>query len=1061
MKKVLSWQLVTILVVSILLGFFDLPNTAQTKIFPWAPKFVQDAKIHLGLDLQGGSQLDYKIDLRKVPEKDQKAITDGVLSVIEKRVNGLGVSEPSIYLSKEGDEQHVIVELAAVKDLEEAKAKVGKTIQLEFKEKKDAPDPGEKEKQEKYARDVLTKVQAPKADFALIGQEEEKGNPGKVIYTKDTALTFVSNLPKGLQTIVPSLELNQIHKDIVASSGDYVIDSSGQATKSDGVYVIKLLEKGQAVKNEKEVKVEHILISYKEAAEKSGLKDITRSEEDAKKLIADLKSKINSQKDFEKLAKENSDDTGSKKDGGVLPGTVTKDASYVQEFKDAALKLNNVGELSEPVKSQFGYHLIRAMEVKKDIKEDQVKLEKIFVSTMPDPWKETGLTGEQFTHADVQINQIGEAYVSIQFNDAGAKLFEDITGRNVQKPIAIFVGGELISAPNVSEKISGGKAQISGNFTFETANELAGNLNTGAIPAPISLTGQHTIGSTLGKDALDKSVKAGMIGLILLAIGMILYYRLPGFIAVVALSIYTVILMFLIKSALPIAAALLISLLVFAALIYKILNNKDPGWEKFLSFCLAVIVLIFLTSLLQSPITLTLAGVAGVILSIGMAVDANILIFERIREEIGDGHTLSASIEHGFDRAWSSIRDSNFSSLITCSILFYFGSSLIRGFALNLAAGILISMFSAITLTRTFLRIAATTKWGQNIALYGSKNKNKTPYKIIEKSNLMFIFSGTLIALTIIGTFAFGIKLGLDFTGGTLTEVKFAKTVTVDQLKATLPEIETKLNTTGVIAASAAQTSGASTSIVAIPAATNITNGTEKIDLKSAQVLDGDSGTLEIKTKPMSNDAHEAFIKQLKDKLGDVEVLKFQTVGPTIGDSLKQKALVAIVLASLMIIAYLAFAFRHVPKELSSWRFGIAAVVALLHDLLITFGLFIFLGKFMGVEIDALFITAMLTVLGFSVHDTIVVFDRLREHLNRGEKGTFTEITNRALTETMSRSINTSVSVIITLTALLIFGSSSIFYFILALVVGIVIGTYSSVGVATALLVWSFNRKNR
>ncbi|MFA7278429.1 MAG: protein translocase subunit SecF, partial [Candidatus Gracilibacteria bacterium] len=870
--------------------------------------------------------------------------------------------------------------------------------------------------------------------------------------TKDESLIFVSNLSESVKKGIAKLNAGEVTKDLVTADGNYTIDESGQTQKQDGVYIVKLLEKGQAVKNKKEVSVEHILISYKEAADKAGLKNITRTEDEAKKLIADLKTKATSQDEFEKLAKENSDDASNKSEGGKLKEPVTTDAGYVQEFKDAALKLNAAGETSDVVKTEFGYHLIRALDVKSDVKEDQVKLQKIFVSTMPDPWKTTELTGEHFVHADVQVSQIGEPYVSIQFNEKGGQLFEEITGRNVQKPIAIFVGGTMISSPNVSEKISGGKAQISGNFTFDSANELSRNLNTGAIPAPISLTGQHTIGSTLGADALHKSINAGIIGLVALAIAMVLYYRLPGLIAIGALSIYTILLLFLIKSALPIAAALMIALVVFGVLVYKILNNNDPGWEKFISFCLSVVVLIFLASLLQSPIVLTLAGIAGVILSIGMAVDANILIFERIREEIGEGHTLSASIEHGFDRAWSSIRDSNFSSLITCSILFYFGSSLIRGFALNLAAGILISMFSAITLTRTFLRIAATTKWGQNLALYGVKNKNKVSYKIIEKSNWMFIFSGVLIALSVIGTLVFGVKLGLDFTGGTMSQLKFAKTVSIEDFKAALPEIETKLN-------NGTATSPVTSGSVVATGTQPVVAAAEKVDLKSVQIIHGENGVLEVKTKPMTNDQHETFIKDLKNKFGDVEVLKFQTVGPTIGDSLKQKALVAIVLASFMIIMYLSFAFRKVPQEFNSWTFGIAAVVALLHDLLITFGLFVFLGEFMGVEIDALFITAMLTVLGFSVHDTIVVFDRLREHLGRGEKGTLTEIANRALTETMSRSINTSVSVIITLVALLVFGSFSIFYFILALVVGIVIGTYSSVGVATALLVWSHNRK--
>ncbi len=1053
MKKILSWQLVVTLVVAVLLGFFDLPNTIQTKIFPWTPKAIQDQKIPLGLDLQGGSQLDYKIDLRKVPLADQAAIVNGVQGVIEKRVNSLGVSEPSIYLSKFGNEQHIIVELAAIKDLEEAKNTVGKTIQLEFKEKKDAPDPAEKEKQTQYAKEVLGKVTATNANFEIIGQEEEKLNPGKAVYTKNTDFSFVSDLPATVKDAVAKMKSNEINKDLVMVNDEYVYDSSGQLQKSNGAYIVKLVEKGQAVKNKKELNVEHILISYKEAADKNGLKDITRTEEEAKKLASDLKSKIKTQADFEKIAKEQSDDAGSKVNGGKLDAPVTESASYVQEFKDAALKLNTAGEMSEPTKSAFGYHVIRAIDVKSDVKEDQVKLEKIFISLMPDPWKETGLTGEQFVRADVQVNPIGEPYVSINFNEKGAKLFEDITARNIQKPIAIFVGGTLISAPNVNEKISGGTAQISGSFTFDQAKTLARDLNTGAIPAPITLVGQHTIGSTLGADALQKSMKAGIIGLLLLAIAMILYYRLPGLIAVVALSIYTILLLFLIKSALPIAAALLISLIIFGILTYKILNNKDPGWEKLLSFLLAVVVLIFLTSLLQSPITLTLAGVAGVILSIGMAVDANILIFERVKEELGDGHTLSAAIENGFERAWSSIRDSNFSSLITCVVLFYFGSSMIRGFALNLAAGILISMFSAITLTRTFLRATAKTKIGQNLSLYGVRNRNKTPYKIIEKSKYMFIFSGTLIAISLIGTVVFGVRLGLDFTGGTLMTVKLDKTVTVEAIKAELPIIQQQINGTSMKPVTAAATNGATSASVMDTTVVTSAIG-EKIDLATAQVISKEGNVFELKTKNLTNAQHDVFINGLKNKFGTIEELSYVSVGPTIGDSMRQKALFAIFLASFMIILYLAFSFRKVPKEVSSWRFGICAVVALLHDLFITFGLFVFLGHFFGVEIDALFITAMLTVLGFSVHDTIVVFDRLREHLNRGEKGTLAEISNRSLTETMARSINTSLSTLITLSALLIFGSESIFYFILALFVGIVIGTYSSIGVASALLVW-------
>lgn len=1034
MKKFITWQLIITVIIALVLGFFDMPNNLQEKVFPWAPAALKDAKIHLGLDLQGGSQLDYKIDLSKVPAKDQDAIIDGVRTVIEKRVNALGVAEPSIYTSDVGAEKHIIVELAAVKDLEEAKKTVGKTIQLEFKEAKTEPDPDEKKRQEDQAASILKRVQEPKANFELIGKEEEEKNKGKVTYTKDSDFTFVSDLGESAKSAVEKLKAGEIASALVSVEGEYIYNETTQsAQKENGVEVVRLVEKDEAVKNKKEVKTAHILISYKGAS--GAPESVTRTEDEAKKLAEEVRTKALGGEDFAKLAKQYSDDPGTKDNGGVLDVAVTDGAGLVQPYKDASLKLQKAGELSDVTKSEFGFHTIKALEVKADMKEPRVKLEKIFVSTMPDQWKSTGLNGEHFVRADVQVDQIGQPYVSIKFDDKGAKMFEDLTARLVNKQIAIFVGGNLISAPNVKEKIGGGTAQISGTFTFDQAKDLAQNLNTGAIPAPILLTGQHTIGSTLGQDALGKSIKAGIIGFLVVALFMILYYRLPGLLATIALGMYSIILIFIIKSALPPAAAILISLCVFAVLIYKIFNSKDGTWEKFFSLILSVLVLIFMTWLLESPITLTLAGVAGVILSIGMAVDANILIFERIKEELRDGHTIASAIDHGFNRAWDSIRDSNFSSLITCGILFYFGSSLIRGFALNLAAGILISMFSAITLTRTFLRVAGNTSLGQKTWLFGVKRERKESYKIIEKSKLFFIFSGTLMVISIVSALVFGVKLGLDFTGGTFSEFKFDKTVTVEQLKAALPKLEQKINV-----------------------GKNATDPS-RIDLSGAQIVPGgDTDTLELKTKYLTNEMHDKFITELKNELGGLQELRFQNVGATIGNTMKTRAVAAIILASIMIIVYLSIVFRRVPREVSSWRFGVCAVVALIHDLLITFGLFVLLGHFKGVEIDALFITAMLTVLGFSVHDTIVVFDRLREHLLRGTSGTLTQVINRATTETMARSINTSVSTLIALGALLIFGSESIFYFILALFFGIIFGTYSSIGVATALLATWVNK---
>lgn len=271
----------------------------------------------------------------------------------------------------------------------------------------------------------------------------------------------------------------------------------------------------------------------------------------------------------------------------------------------------------------------------------------------------TELTGAHLRRADVQFDQTtGEPQVSIQFNSEGSKLFAEITQRNLQKPVAIKLDEEIISAPTVQTVIDDGQAVITGEFTIEEAKKLAIELNAGALPVPITLVEERTIGATLGSDSIQKSLVAGLIGLLLIAFFMISYYKVPGILATFALIIYTLVVLALFK---------------------------------------------------LIPVTLTLAGIAGFILSIGMAVDANILIFERTKEELANGKTTGLAIEEGFRRAWPSIRDSNFSSLITCLILYLFTTGLVRGFAITLAFGIIISMFTAITVTRTFLRLAIGT----------------------------------------------------------------------------------------------------------------------------------------------------------------------------------------------------------------------------------------------------------------------------------------------------------------------------------------------------------------
>ncbi|MBU1152263.1 protein translocase subunit SecF [Patescibacteria group bacterium] len=1082
MKRFLNWKIIATLLLVLVFGFYSLPQQTQKTILPFLPDSITNTKIHLGLDLQGGSQLDYKIDLRKVPEADREDIIDGVLEVIERRVNGLGVAEPNIYTSEIAGENHIVVELAesatisqedvdtylgkeGVKvgeltddqkklvSLEKAKATVGKTIQLEFKEEKQQIDPEEKDRIHEDAQKTLNKIKEG-ADYEVVAQEEVQAFPG--LAKHDTSeYVFESELPSYLKEKLTTMEIGEFY-GLIETGGTFVINESGQAVEDSGYGIVKLVDVDEAVKDEKEVAVSHILIAY--AGSEQADESITRTKEEAYELAKEIKAKVDQGEDFAILAQENSDDASNKDQGGRLSTPVTGDGTYVYDFEQAALAFEKSGDISDIVNTKFGYHIIKADEVLTDIKEKQYKYELLTYSTLPNPWKETGLTGKHFIHADVQLDQFYQPYVTIQFNDEGAKLFEEITERNVGKRVAIFVGGDQISAPEVQGKIAGGSAQITGEFTTDEAKNLARDLNTGAIPAPIVLTGEYTIGATLGHEALTKSLTAGLIGLALVIIFMVLYYRAAGIMAAIALVVYASIFLFLIKSELHVGIALLGALAVFGFLVFKIINNKDSAWEKTLSFLLSCVGFFFLIFLLKTGIVLTLAGVAGIILSIGMAVDANILIFERFKEELKEGKPYKSAVESGFNRAWSAIRDSNFSTLLTCAILFYFGSSIIKGFAFNLAAGILVSMFTAITVTKTLLQSFIGTKLAENLKAFGvnpAKKENK--FNFIKNSKTWLTVSGGLVTASLAAIIIFGLNLGLDFTGGSLMEFKFSEPVEKQVLADTLVSIEEEMQdgSIAVVNESPKETVEGETVISADP--------TTKIDLTNIQILASEENSFVVKTKYLDSSAHKTIVEKMKETLPEFTEPRFTTIGPVIGKTLLEKAVIAIIFALVMIIIYVAIAFRKVPKEVSPWRFGACAIAALAHDMLIVTGVFVILGQFFNVEIDALFITAMLTVFGYSVNDTIVIFDRLRERLITKERDeTLEHVANQALRQSFTRSINTSLSTLFTLVAVLLLGSPSIFYFILALTLGTIVGTYSSIFTATPLLIkWTLRAEKK
>lgn len=435
-------------------------------------------------------------------------------------------------------------------------------------------------------------------------------------------------------------------------------------------------------------------LEFKEESQPVPLTDEEKQQAEAenaavKQKAEDVLGQALAAADFVELANTYSEDpsnvidpTTNEMAGGDLG--FARQGSYAQEFDDVLFTKMTDGEIyPELVETQFGYHIIKRTDSQTvDVngeQVEQVRASHILFRTrstteaVQDPYTATGLTGKNLRRADVQFAQTtNEPEVGLQFDSEGAKLFGEITKRNIGKTVAIYLDGVPISTPTVNTEITNGQAVITGNFTLDEAKDLVKRLNSGALPVPITLIQQQTVQASLGEQSIYKSFFAGLLGFALVALFMIAYYRLPGLLAVIALTIYT--------------------LIVLA--IFKL-------W----------------------PVTMTLAGVAGFILSIGIAVDANILIFERTKEELRAGAPLIRAIETGFERAWASIRDSNFSSIITSLILIWFGTSFIKGFAVTLIIGILVSMFSAITITRTLLRLTIGKTGKRPLWLFGVKEQ--------------------------------------------------------------------------------------------------------------------------------------------------------------------------------------------------------------------------------------------------------------------------------------------------------------------------------------------------
>jgi len=673
----------------------------KTNNYVQLPKVKADA-FRLGLDLQGGTHLVYRADVSNVPAGDETSALEGVRDVIERRINAFGVSEPLVQTNKTNNE--IIVELAGVKNVDEAIKMIGETPTLEFKEQGTATTSSDQTKKvteqnaasEKKAEEALGKI-ISNGDFAKIGaQYDETGK-----FSADGKWIDSTSEPEVVAKI-QSLKVGGV-TDIVETSNGYVIAKLlGKRVAQDSV----------TNQPKKEVKASHLLISYKDATNSTS----TITKEEAYAKIKALKDEATPQ-NFAKLVKENSTEPGAKDTGGELGWFAS--GSMVKAFNDEVFA-QKVGTISDIVETEFGYHLIYK-EAERDLQEYQVQeisVNKAQTEINLDDqgnWVSTSLTGKYLQRSSVQFDsRSNEPEVSLQFDTDGAKLFEEITGRNVGKPVAIFLDGEIISSPTVDEKISGGEAVISGKFTLAEAKTLSQRLNAGALPVPITLVSQQTVGATLGQKSINNSLQAGLWGILLVALFMIIYYRLPGLVSVVALAIYTVLLLAIFKAWGMILLIILVFIIAFAQL------TGGSLITALVVFALLIAGALKLTAFRSLPVTLTLPGLAGVILSVGMAVDANILIFERFKEELRSGKPIHKAIELGFNRAWLSIRDGHVATIITCLILIYFSTSMVKGFAITLMFGVIMSLFSAITVTKNIL-LLLPEKWLENKWLSGVK----------------------------------------------------------------------------------------------------------------------------------------------------------------------------------------------------------------------------------------------------------------------------------------------------------------------------------------------------
>ena len=602
------------------------------------------------------------------------------------------------------------------------------------------------------------------------------------------------------------------------------------------------------------------------------------------------------------------------------------------------------------------------------------------------------IDGDEVTDARVQYgNTGGNPEVSMSMNAEGANIWARLTKENIGKQVAIVLDGMVYSYPTVQSEIAGGSSQITGNFTLEEAEDLANVLKSGKLPAPATIIQEQVVGPSLGAESINAGLISFVIAFLLVLVYMVLFYQGAGLVADVALLVN---------------------------------------------------VLFLFGTLVSFGAVLTLPGIAGLVLTLGMAVDANVIIYERIKEELRAGKGLSKAIADGYKNAYSAIIDGQITTLLTGIVLFIFGSGPVQGFATTLIIGIITSVLTSIFITRIIFDDRVSK--GKNVTFDNKLTRNflqNTKVDFIGKKKFAYILSSALIVISLVSIFTKGFTYGVDFTGGRTYVVRFDQPV---QAEAVREAVENAFD------AAAAQDSTVTNSAAEVKqfggeSQMKITT-TYKVAQESTEV-DAEVETILFSALHgfFANElTFDEFTSTLDNPNG---IISSDKVGPTIANDITRSAIIAVIIALFVIFGYIAIRFR-------GWTWGLGGVLGLAHTALIVIGFFSLFSGILpfSLDIDQTFIAAILTIIGYAINDTVVIFDRIREYKELHPKADFKKNVNEALNSTLSRTMNTSLTTLITMLAIAIFGGEVIRGLAVALIIGIIIGTYASIFIATPIM---------